>query len=92
MKKELALIIGSVVVVLLFYPVMRFTGMSLSWAVILMLPLAVIILYSMYHAVTLLFNKNRKKAIIFVSALVVAVFVSFQLVLLMIRLTIPIIA
>lgn len=92
MKKELALISGAVVIVLLFYPVTRFTGMSLSWTVILMLPLTVIILYSMYHAVTLLFNKDRKKAIIFVSLLVVAVFVSFQFVMLMIGLTIPIIA
>ena len=92
MKKELALIIGAVVIVLLFYPVTRFTGMNLSWTVILMLPLTAIILYSMYHAVTLLFKKQRRKALVFMCLLVVSVFVSFQFVLLTIRLTIPAVA
>jgi hypothetical protein len=92
MKKEFALIIGSVADILLIYPLTRFTNIGSNWVMILMVPLLFIILYSIYHSVTLLFNRQRKKAIIFVSLLVVAIIVSFQFVLLMIRLTIPIVA
>ncbi|MCW3983980.1 MAG: hypothetical protein NWE96_08280 [Candidatus Bathyarchaeota archaeon] len=92
MKKEIALIAGAVFVVLLFYPLTWFTNMNFSWAMILMLPLMAIILYSMYHAVKLVMNKNRRKAVIFVGLLVGAVFVTFQFVLFMIRLTMPVMA
>jgi hypothetical protein len=89
MKKELALIIGATVIVLLIYPLTWFTYLGSNWLVILMLPLLALILYSIFHAVNLLHNKMRKKTIIFVGVFVVAVIVSFQFVLFLIRLTIP---
>jgi|WetSurMetagenome_2_1015567.scaffolds.fasta_scaffold708093_2 hypothetical protein len=92
MKKELALIIGAAVIVLLIYPLTWFTYVGSNWLVILMLPLLALILYSIFHAVNLLHNKMRKKAIIFVSLFVVTVVVSFQLVLLLIRSTILFVA
>jgi hypothetical protein len=91
MKKELALTIGAVANILLIYPLARFTPLDYRGIMILMLPLISIILYSTYHSATLLFNNERKKAIIFASLLVIAIIVTFQFVLLMIKLTIPIV-
>jgi hypothetical protein len=89
MKKELALIIGAVVVIFLIYPLTLLTYLGSSWSLVLMFPLFGIVLYSIFHALNLLHNKMGRKAIVFVIVFVVAVFVSFQFVLLLIRFTVP---
>ena len=92
MKKELALIVGAVVNILLIYPLTWFTHLGSNWVMVLMIPLIFIMLYSIFHSVNLLQNKARKKAVAFAGLLVTAIFVSFQFVLFMIRLTIPVVA
>lgn len=92
MKKEIALIIGAVVNVLLFYPLAWFPYIGFKGFILLSIPLLAIILYSIYHSANLLMNKERKKLIIFGSLLTVAIILSFQFVVFLIRLTIPIVA
>jgi len=92
MKKEIALIIGAVVNVLLFYPLAWFPYMGSNRFILLILPFLSLILYSIYHSANLLMNKERKKLIIFGSSLTVAIILSFQFVVFLIRLTIPIVA
>jgi hypothetical protein len=92
MKKEFALIIGAVVNVLLFYPLAWFPYIGANRFILLILPLLSIILYSIYHSANLSMNKERKKLIIFASLLTMAIILSFQLVVFLIRLTIPIVA
>ena len=88
MKKEIALIIGAIVNILLIYPFAWYTLTVSNWFFLLILPLLSIILYSVNHAANLLINKERKKLIIFGSLLTVAVILSFQIVIFLIRLTI----
>jgi hypothetical protein len=92
MKKEIALIIGAVVNVLLFYPLAWFPYIGSNWFILLILPLLAIILYSIYHSANLLMNKERIKLTIFGSLLTAAIILSFQFVVFLIRLTIPIVA
>ena len=92
MKKEIALIIGAVVNVFLFYPLAWFPYIGSKGFILLILPLLSIILYSIYHSANLLMNKERKKLIIFGSLMTVAIILSFQLVVFLIRLTIRIVA
>jgi hypothetical protein len=88
MKKEIALIIGAVVTVLLFYPLAWFPNIGFNRFIFPILPLLSIILYSIYHSANLLMNRERKKLIIFVSLLIVAIILSYQLVVFLILSTI----
>jgi hypothetical protein len=89
MKKEIALIIGAVVNVLIFYPLAWFPYIGFNRFIFLILPLLAIILFSIYHSANLLMKKKRKKLIIFVSLLAVAIILSFQFVVFLIMSTIP---
>jgi hypothetical protein len=94
MKKEIALIIGAAVNILLIYPLALFTYLDSNWVMARLFSLIFVVVYCfiIFFTLNTLFNKEKKKMSISVSLIVIAIIATFQLALLLMGALTPITA